>query len=296
MFTEKSKLVFLKVLSLFSVIRGYNIPILVLAQYLATIFILAPEKSPLQVFLDWHLFLLVLISSMTIAAGYIINNFYDLEKDLINRPQKLILDTVISQKTTLIVYFSLNIIATLLAFLISIRAVLFFSVFIFLIWFYSHKLKKNLIVGNLTASVLAIFPFFGILLYYKNFHFVIFFHALFLFLLILIREIVKDLENLKGDLANNYHTIPAYFGELTAKKVITALTILTVIPVYFLIEKYDVGYMDIYFYVSFMVLLLFLSKLWRSETHSQYLQLHILLKIMIVSGVLCLVLINPSVF
>lgn len=295
MLTRKSKLLFMKVFSLFSVIRGYNIPIIFLAQYLSAIFILDPETRALDVILDWRLFLLVLASSITIASGYIINNFYDSEKDLINRPKKSKLDRLVSQKTKLQVYFLLNFIATAIAFIISFRAALFFAVYIFLIWFYSHKLKKYPIIGNFTASTLAVLPFFGILLYFKNFYQVIFSHAIFLFLLIFIREMIKDLENLKGDLANNYQTIPVRFGENVSKKAITILTIATVIPVYFLIEKYDVGYMDIYFYVSFIILIFFLLKLWKSENQNHYIQLHNIVKIIIVAGVFCIVLINPSV-
>ncbi|ESU24520.1 prenyltransferase [Flavobacterium enshiense DK69] len=285
----------MKILSLFSVVRGYNIPIIVIAQYLSSIFILAPEKRALDVILDWRLFIIVFVSTLTIASGYIINNFYDSEKDLINRPNKSMLDRLVSQKTKLQVYFGLNFLATALAFIISFRAALFFSVYIFLIWFYSHKLKKYPIIGNLTASLLAVLPFFGILLYFKNFYHVIFVHATFLFLLILIREMIKDLENIKGDVANNYQTIPVRFGEKISKKLITVLTISTALPVYILIDKYDVGYMDIYFYISLIVMLFFLQKLWKSQTHDEYLQLHNILKSLIVAGVFSIVLIDPSV-
>ncbi|WP_394759482.1 geranylgeranylglycerol-phosphate geranylgeranyltransferase, partial [Flavobacterium sp.] len=237
----------------------------------------------------------VFASTLTIASGYIINNFYDSEKDLINRPNKTMLDRLVSQKTKLQVYFVLNFLATALALIISFRAALFFATYIFLIWFYSHKLKKYPIIGNLTASLLAVLPFFGILLYFKNFYHVIFAHAMFLFLLIFIREMIKDLENIKGDIANNYQTIPVRFGERISKQIITILTILTIIPVYILIEKYDVGYMDIYFYISLIILIFFLLKLWKSETQPEYVQLHFVLKTLIVAGVFCIVLINPSV-
>ena len=295
MLSRKTKHLLLKIISMFSVVRGYNIPVIVLAQYLSAIFILAPEKRALEVILDKNLFLIVLLSALTIASGYIINNFYDSKKDLINRPNKSMLDRLVSQKTKLQVYFSVNFIVFLLAFFVSIRAVLFFSCYIFLIWFYSHKLKKIVVIGNLTASLLAVLPFFAILLYFKNFYHVIFAHATFLYLLILIREMIKDLENLKGDIANDYQTIPVIFGENFSKKIITFLTISTIIPIYFLIEIFEVGYMDIYFYVSMIVLIFFLQKLWKSETKSDYLKLHNILKFIVVSGVFCIVLINLEV-
>ena len=116
-----------------------------------------------------------------------------------------------------------------------------------------------------------------------------------MFLLIFIREMIKDLENLKGDIANNYQTIPVRFGENISKKIIAILTLSTIVPVYFLIEKYDVGYMDTYFYTSLIILIYFLFKLWKSETQIHYIQLHNILKSIIVSGVFCIILIEPSV-
>ncbi len=295
MLSRKNKLLLLKIVSLFSVVRGYNIPIIILAQYLSSIFILAPEKRALHILLDFDLFILVLASSLTIASGYIINNFYDSKKDLINRPNKSQLDRLVSQKTKLQVYFSLNFFVSLIAFFVSGRAFLFFSVYIFLIWFYSHKIKKQVVIGNLMAAFLAVLPFFGILLYYKNFYEVIFFHATFLFLLLLIREMIKDLENIRGDFATDYQTIPIVYGESISKKIITILLILTIIPVYYLINIFDVGYMDIYFYIGFIVMIFFGIELWKAETRKQFLQLHNILKFLIVAGVFCIVLIDPTI-
>jgi len=70
-----------KFFSLLSVVRGYNILIVVIAQYLGSIFIFSPNKPPKEILLDPNLFLIVLASAAVIAAGYIINNFYDADKD-----------------------------------------------------------------------------------------------------------------------------------------------------------------------------------------------------------------------
>jgi 4-hydroxybenzoate polyprenyltransferase len=297
----------MKFISLFSVVRGYNIPVIVIAQYLSAIFILAPEKRALSILLDLHLFIIVFASSLTIASGYIINNFYDSKKDLINRPNKSMLDRLVSQNTKLNVYFALNFIVVFLAIFVSWRAFLFFSVYIFLIWYYSHRIKKYPFIGNLTAAVLAVLPFLGILLYFylkmpldeiennSRKLAVILSHAAFLFLLLLIREIIKDLENIKGDLANDYKTIPIIYGEVVSKKIITFLTIATIIPVYILIEIFDVGYMDMYFYFCLIILIFFSLRLWKSDTKEQYLLLHNVLKFLIVAGVFSIILINPSV-
>jgi 4-hydroxybenzoate polyprenyltransferase len=280
---------------MFSVVRGYNILIIVIAQYLTSVYILAHDKPLKTVLFDLNLLMLVLASAATIAAGYIINNFYDSEKDSINRPNKSKLDKLVSQNTKLSFYFVLNFSAVVMASYVSFNAVLFFSVYIFGIWFYSHKLKKLPFVGNLTSAVLTILPFFAIFLYYKNFESVIFVHAVFLFLIISMRELTKDLENLKGDLLLNYKTIPIVYGENASKIMLTVLIALTSIPVYLLLTHYDVGHMYLFFYLSVMLLFVFLLLLWKSKTKTHYLILHNILKFIIVAGVFCIVLINVNV-
>jgi len=277
-----------------SVVRGYNILIIVIAQYLASIYILAHDKPLREVIFDWNLLMLVMASAATIAGGYIINNFYDSEKDLINRPQKSMLDRLVSQNTKLSFYFVLNFIAVILASAVSFRAVVFFSLYIFAIWFYSHKLKKLPFIGNLTSAILTIAPFFAIFVYYKNFEHVIFVHAMFLFLIISMRELTKDLENIKGDLAQNYHTIPVVYGERVSKTMLTVLCTLTLIPATLLIFKFQVGRMNYYFYLSILLLVVFQIMLWHSTTKSQYLVLHNILKFIIVAGVASIPLIDIS--
>ncbi len=295
MFNRKQKHILLKFFSMFSVVRGYNILVIVIAQYLTAIYILAHDKSLGDVLFDLKLLMLVLASATTIAAGYIINNFYDSEKDRINRPNKSQLDRLVSQNTKLSFYFVLNFSAVIMASYVSFNAVLFFSFYIFGIWLYSHKLKKRPFIGNLTSAILTTLPFFAIFLYYKNFESVIFVHASFLFLVIFMRELTKDLENLKGDLLLNYKTIPIVFGEKTSKLILTILSTLTTIPVYLLLTKYDIGHMDLFFYLSLFLILLYLVLLWKSNTKTHYLILHNILKFIIVSGVFCIVLINVNV-
>lgn len=295
MTVTKQKHIILKFFSMFSAVRGYNILVMVIAQYLASVYIMAHNKPVRSVLFDENLLMLVLASAATIAGGYIINNFYDSEKDLINRPLKTQLDQFVSQNTKLSFYFVLNFAAVIMASYVSFNAVLFFSGYIFGIWFYSHKLKKLPFIGNLTSAILTITPFFAIFLYYKNFETVIFIHAMYLFLLISMRELTKDLENIKGDLVQNYQTIPVVYGEKVSKTMLTVLAILTLIPTYLLLNYFDIGYMYLYFYFSTFLLLVFLWVLRLSKRKLHYLILHNILKFIIVSGVFCIVLIKVSV-
>ena len=295
MLSRKNKIVFLKLISLFSLVRGYNILLIVIAQYLTSIFILAPELPLSQIFFDISLFLIILTSAIVIAGGYIINNFYDNDKDLINRPHKYRLDHLVSQQTRLTVYFILNFLSVILASYVSFRAVAFFSIYIFCIWFYSHKLKRYPIIGNISAAILAIIPFFAVFIYYKNFDEVIFVHAVFLFLILLIREMIKDLSTIKGDLVQNYNTVPVVYGERISKIGITLLVSLSIIPVYLLLHRFYLGYMIYYFYGSIMLLIIFVIGVWNAQTIVNYSRLHTILKFIIVIGALSIILIDPYV-
>ena len=294
MFSRKQKYFFFKLFSLFSIVRGYNILIIIIAQYLTSIYILAPQLSIKEILFDFNLFMIVLASATAIASGYIINNFYDSEKDLINRPNKSILDRLVGRRTKLNLYFILNFLSFVSALFVSYKAALFFFLFIFGIWFYSHKLKKYPFIGNLVAATLAVIPLFAVFIYYKNFDLVIFVHATFLFIIISMRELVKDLENLKGDLLQKYHTIPVIYGSLVSKKILTFLSILALLPTYLLIVKFDIGAMDFYFLGSIIALLIFVILLWKSNKKLHYLVLHNILKFIVVIGVFCIFLINAN--
>ena len=205
------------------------------------------------------------------------------------------LDRLVSQRFKLSTYFVLNFMAVFAASYISFKAVLFFSAYIFGIWIYSHKLKRIPLIGNLVSSTLAIAPFFVVFVYYQNFQTVIFVHALFLFLLILAREMIKDLENMAGDLAQNYRTIPIIYGPKVSKSIISFLIVLTLVPSLLLINTFDVGYMYFYFSACVVLLILFLVLLWKANGKKHYVWLHNIIKLIIVVGVFSILLIDVDV-
>ena len=289
MFNLKSTI--FKFFSLFSVIRVYNIIAIVIAQYLTSIFILGHQKDTLEVILDPYLFVIILCSSIAIASGYIINNFYDYEKDIINRPIRSSIDKSIRKRTKLSLYFTLNFLCLFLSLLISIRAASFFLVYIFALWLYSHKLKKIVIIGNICSAILTITPFFAIFLYYKNFELIIFIYALFLFFIILAKDIIKDLENLKGDFTLNYQTIAVVHGEKSSKVAISIIILISYINVINLILNFDIGLMFYYYYLCLFILAYALFILWKSRTKRDYLIIHNIMRALIILGIISIVLI-----
>src|SRR5699024_2944986 len=104
---------------------------------------------------------------------------------------------------------------------------------------------------------------------------IFFVHATYLFLILSMRELFKDLENLRGDFAHNYRTIPIVYGIKTTKIIATLTFVLTLVPTIILFSDHlDVGYMKYYFVFSFLVLCGVIISLWYANTRRHYLWLH----------------------
>lgn len=293
--TKRKAPFYYKFFSLFSVVRVYNIVVLFLAQILSAIFVFAPNKPLSTVVFDYKLWAILFASASVVAGGYIINHFYDEGKDTINRPIKSKLDTFISKETKLYTYFILNFLGLAFGLLVSWRAGMFFSAYIFLIWLYSHKLKRYPLTGLFGGAFLMILPFFAVFAYYKNLSEIIFAHAAFLFFILLIRELLKELENLKGDMLFNYETIVVKYGEHFTRMIIVLIILLTLFPILQLLKYPEIGYMKYYFYLVLVGLTFIGIMIWFSNNRKQYLFLHNAIKVIIVAGILSLTLIDTGV-
>ncbi len=279
-----------KVSALLSLVRWYNIFFLALSQYLAAVFILNPKWKWKQTLSNPDLHYMVFASLFCIAGGYIINNFYDLEKDLINRPGKTVYEKILKQSTTLRLYFIFNLIGAVLALMASFKVFLFFSAFIFALWFYSHKLKKITFVGNLSAALLSITPFFAIFFYYRLEDLLIFTYVSFILLIIFIREIIKDLEALKGDVIVGYPTLPVTIGVTYTKWLIVGFALLGCIPAAAIFYKTDFTGISYYLLVGGTGVFLSLLLLARANSPRSFALLNHLYRILIIGGILSLML------
>ena len=293
--TKVAKNVLLKLMALFTVIRGYNIAALVLAMYLTAYFIFAKDTTLHQYFTEYKLHLIVLASAFTVSAGYIINNFYDLDKDAVSRPLASYISRFISQNFKLIVYLIFCAIALLLAFSASWRVGIFFIVYQFLVWFYSHKLSRITFIHNLFYVILSMLPFLALLLYYNNFSPIIFYHGLFLGLLLLVMDIAKDFVSYKGDIIFNYNTLPVVVGVRRTKFILTFLMILSLWWTLVMSGFEAVGHMKYYFQITALVLLILTILIWFIKKKWQYNLYFLCLKMMLGIGIISIawIRINP---
>jgi len=209
-----------------SLVRWYNVLLINIGLYLSAIFLLHSESEWISTLLDRDLHIIILSLDFFIMAGYIINAFYDFEKDLVNNPKGTVFSRIVSKTFCLRTYFLFNFLGTVLAAFIDWKILFYNCVLCFMLWLYSHKLRKMLLVGELSASVLTIAPFVSLSLYYWHTNLKIFLYIGFLFVLTLTREMVKKLVGMKGDLVYGEKSLPIVWG-VPKTKVLIYLTMLT---------------------------------------------------------------------
>lgn len=280
-----------KLIALLSLVRWYNILTVALAQYLASIFILQPDVPVLDVLLDVDLHLVVLSSGLIIASGFIINSFYDLERDSFNRPNEVVFNRLVSQQTCLNFYFLFNTLGMIMSFFVSKRMMLFNFLFSIALWFYSHKLKKKAFMGNIAATILTIAPFFGIIIYYDEINYAIFFYVAYIAIIVLIREVIKDLIAEKGDLVFNYKSVPILYGHTKTKRLLLTLMNLTIFPPVLLYYTYEVNNVIYYFIFATVMVMYSGYSLLNANDEKDFERVNFLYKLVLLTGIFSIVLV-----
>ena len=209
---QKRNSFYLKIIALLSTVRWKNILVTVFAQYLAFLFAFNTKDDLWNSLVETNVHLIIAATAFILAGGYIINNFYDLEKDIINRPHRTRFQNLISDGFKLKFYLVLNTIGLLIAFIASWRIFIFFLIYGFLLWFYSHKLSKIVFVREMTACFLSVLAFFSLALYFKMVMMSFVLYGTSLFFALFARELYKDIIWLKGDVVNGYQSIASTKG------------------------------------------------------------------------------------
>jgi len=199
-------------LALLSTIRWKNIVFTALAQYLSFLFAFNTKENLLTSLGEYKVHLIILSTGFILAGGYIINNFYDIEKDLINRPYRTRFQNIVSDGFKLKFYLALNLVGLVIALVASWRIFVFFFFYSAILWFYSHKLSKLVLVRELTASFLTVLAFFSLVLYFRMINLSFILYGASLFLTLFARELYKDIIWLKGDIINGYESIASLKG------------------------------------------------------------------------------------
>lgn len=291
---RQKRLVLIKIFALLSIVRWLNILLTIFAQYLAAIFILNPSKTYFEILSNPKLHLMTFASAFIIAGGYIINSFYDLEKDLVNRPEKTLFGRVVSRTFCLNCYFLFNTIGLALAFSASWRIFLFYLVFAMGLWAYSHKFQKIPFVREITASILSVTSFFSIGIFYKYITLPLFIYGCFAMLIIFSREILKGIEAYKGNTIFGYGTMATWLGKRKSSLGIIIINTLALLPLIVLLHWHSLFVLSgILFILTFSLNTLVYIKLYRHENEQNAEIVHTFYKIFLVI-IICLVVLIPA--
>ena len=260
--------------------------LLTFALYVSTFFLFNQEESLRSFVFDFNVHGIIFCCILSILAGGIINQFYDREKDQVIKPFRTRIQNFLKQKYFLYAYIALNVISLGIAGMLSMRVFFFFLVYQFLMWFYSHKLSKLLIINNLTFVSLSLYPFFGMLFYYKTFSMQIFLMSIFIFLMLLIIDVVKDTLTKNADKIFGYYTIPNYFSSLGSRSIIVILLILAQISSGLIILNMGLhSIMSYYFAASIFIQILSVFLVLNQTKYSKFINLN-MLRIWIFVGII----------
>jgi 4-hydroxybenzoate polyprenyltransferase len=312
-------------LAIVRLIRLPNILIIILTQFLLRygilkIFLFSGDESGMSGLPDF--LLLVLITILIAIGGNIINDYFDIRIDHINKPEKLVIDKLISSKAAIILHIILTTIAVILGFFLAFRVDSLSFGFIFpsiavLLWLYSAKYKRSFLLGNLIVAFLSalvifivwFFEFLSLRLNPANFSAVLsnfktvnqFFvaYGLFAFLTTIFREIIKDVEDIDGDKEYFLRTLPITIGIRKTKNIIAALIIITILLLTYVetvVFRRDMTM--VFWYLIFVVQIPFLFLVYKLLTASQKEDYHFLSnlsKLIMLAGILSMQLISISI-
>ncbi|HEU4554260.1 MAG TPA: geranylgeranylglycerol-phosphate geranylgeranyltransferase [Chitinophaga sp.] len=260
----------------FKLIRYPNLIYIGLTQFLLQYCVVAPvlAGSGEQPSLSWLCFVLLCISTILVAAGgYIINDYFDINIDIVNKPEKMVLDKIISRRWAMAWHTIFNMAGVSIGFIVAWKIGQIYLGFTqvlcsLLLWFYSTSFKRQVLIGNVVISLLTALSVVVVGFYEKQIYEsleaimspagrkliqIIGVYALFAFIISMIREIVKDLEDMIGDSKDGCRTIPIVWGVLPAKRFCFALLLL--LQVLLLLVDIRVGILGWYFAVAYLLVL-----------------------------------------
>ncbi len=270
------------------------------------------EQTPMTLQFPWYYFILLVAATVFITAGgYVINDYFDIKTDLINKEGKVIVSTKIPRRQAMLWHTILNIIGVISGFYISWKAGyvwigLLFLMVSGLLYFYSASYKRQFLVGNIIVALLTAMVPFLVIIYewafiYRhyavnaielpNLRFLFFWiggFSLFAFLTTLIREIIKDIEDFEGDITYGSNTMPIVLG-IPASKTIVAVLIAITIAMLYLIWGYFISDKITLIYLSLFIvlpLLYIIFQVFRSRDKKQLHLASTIMKIVMLTGLL----------
>lgn len=295
-------------------IRWPNLVFIALTQILFFYSVIPFVYKGLQVtFLPQNIFYLLVAASVCIAAaGYIINDYFDLNIDLVNKPAKLIIEKYISRRWAILLHLGLSLIGFIISCYVGYKLrniyIPFFNLLsIAGLWFYSTTFKKQLLIGNIVISLLTAWVILVITVAVYKLHgsanegsFIItrlikvsILYAGFAFIISLIREVVKDMEDIQGDVKYGCRTMPIVWG-IPVSKVFAGVWLVVLTGGVLVLQFYvfQLGWWWSAFYSLLLIiipLLWVLLQLYKAQTPSDFSRLSSAIKMVMFTGIVSMI-------
>ena len=263
------------------------------------------------------LFYLLCVASILIAAaGYVINDYFDLNIDLVNKPDRLVVDKIIKRRWAIFFHMVFSMAGILISFYIGLQSNNWFigvanTICVMVLWFYSTTFKKKLLSGNILISLLTAWTVLVVYFFAVNYlGGVLFeqvegdgFHKLlrlallytsFAFIITLIREVVKDVEDMEGDRKYGGRTMPIVWG-VEFSKVFTTIWLIILLALLLIVLFYILQF-SMWIPAAYNVLLIILPAFYvlrvllKSKTTGDFSKLSKWIKFVIFTGILSMIL------
>ena len=308
-----------KVAAFFKLIRYKNLFFIVLAQCLLQFCIIQPlyyEVNLLPAIDGLHFVLIVIASISIAAAGNVINDYFDINIDLINKPNKLVVNKIISRRWVIFWHLVLNLIGLVCTMYVSLKikmSSLFIAntVCVLLLFIYSASLKKKLLWGNILVSLLTAWVLMILIIPEYNFFTkqsieqsaanekmlrLGILYAGFSFIISLVREVIKDVEDFEGDVKYGCKTMPIVWG-INASKIFAGIFIIILAIILLLIQIYVVRFgwwVSISYCIIFVITPLFIvfKKLLIAQNKDDFGKLSNYIKLIMLTGILSMIFIK----
>ncbi len=276
--------------SYFRLIRTPNLLIIIFAQLCTRLFLIEQKNLSISTILPLLVdskFILICFSTVIIAgAGYIINDYYDIKIDLINKPNRVIIGKIIPRRWAVIIHQLMNFVGISLGYFVNNKVLAINALVVLLLWSYANYFKRTPFWGNFIVAFITGLSIYILSLYYHTGKKEVIIYAIFSFFITLIREITKDMEDIKGDQLHGCKTLPIVYGIFKSKLIIYGLKVFFLVVIYFLSPK-EMAISNYLFLTILLVAILFSSiKLYFADTSKKFRYLSFYFKYLMIVGIL----------
>ena len=272
---------------IFKITRVWNLVIIVLTQMFAAVFLLDKEWIDLQSEITF--FMMIASTVIIAAAGYIINDYYDVKIDFINKPDRVVVGKKLKRRAVMALHQGLNGVGVMVGLFIS-WPILFANMFSAgLLWVYSNQLKRMPFIGNLSIAILTALSVFVVGLFFWEFPPALWLYTSFAFFFTLVREVIKDIQDVKGDEAFGCRTLPIVWGIRQTKRFIFSLMVLFSTFLYLALDMFPGPFWNYFFIGLIAVQALLAILLYRADTIRHFGMLSQFCKLIMLGGVITMI-------